>query len=85
MKEKDEFEMLEYRLLNTRAKRTAFPESETKPVLKTAKEEKPEIHVHVAMPEVKDAPKTADAPRRWKFTHRYDVHNKLTETIAEAQ
>lgn len=80
MKEEDEFDVLEYRLLNTRAKRTTTPKAESKP------EEKPEIHVHVAMPEVKEksAPKS-ESPRKWRFTHKYDQHNKLVETIATAE
>ena len=89
MKEKDEYDMLEYRYLNTRAKRGGAPKVEKKPDVETKAEEKPEIHVHVQMPEVKaeekkDAPPT-ESPRRWKFTHKYDKYNKLTETVAEAQ
>jgi hypothetical protein len=81
MKEEDELDILEYRFLHARAKRAPAPEP-AKAEQKQA--EKPEIHVHVALPEVKDAPKP-ESPRRWKFTHRYDNHNKLIETTATAE
>ena len=85
MKEKDEYDMLEYRYLNTRAKRGSAPKVEKKADVETKAEDKPEIHVHVAMPEVKDAQAPSQlTPKRWKFTHKYDQYNKLTETVAEA-
>ncbi len=85
MKEEDELDILEYRFLNTRAKHTAKLETKAAP----AKcDEKPEIHVHVALPEAKETPAASpksESPRRWKFTHKYDRYNKLIETIAEAE
>lgn len=89
MNEKEELERLEYRYLHTRAARSASRKGAAvkpaAPAPAPAKpDEKPEIHVHVALPEVKDAPK-CETPRKWKFTHRYDQYNKLIETTATAE
>jgi len=76
--EKAEFDELEYRYLSTRAAKAGARKAPA-PV-----EPKPEIHVHVDMPEAKEAP-IVQSPRRWKFTHKYDRNNRLTETIATAE
>jgi len=87
--DKAEFDMLEYRFLNSRAARAS---TRTKPEPKEEKaQEKPEIHVHIDMPEHKmdalEKPEVVkvESPRVWKFKHKYDVYNKLIETIATAE
>lgn len=83
--DKAEFDMLEYRFLNSRAARASMRKAPEK------KEEKThEIHVHIDMPEQKDAPEKpevvkVESPRVWKFKHKYDVYNKLIETTATAE
>ena len=78
---REELDYLTYKDLSSRAARKSAPAAPAQ----APAEDKPEIHVHVAMPEVKDTPAPSQpTPKRWKFTHKYDVHNKLTETIAVA-
>ena len=75
---REELDYLTYKDLSSRAARASTPK---------APEPKPEIHVHVDMPEVKEEPKECapQSPRRWKFKHKYDQYNKLIETIATAE
>lgn len=87
--QKEELDNLEYRYLQTRsraAKRPA-PPKEVIPQ-KTEVTVEPEIHVHIDMPEAKEAPKVEPAkcaPRKWVFKHKYDVYNKLVETTATCE
>lgn len=76
--EQEELDYLELRHLNTRAKRSV-PKEEKKP------EDKPEIHVHVAMPEIKEKVEEPKSPKKWIFKHRYDIHGRISETIATAE
>ncbi len=76
--EQEELDHLEYRYLNTRAKRTAKPK-EVEPPKETKAE--PEIHVHVDMPEVKPC-----SPKKWVFKHKYDnFTGRLIETTATCE
>ena len=86
---REELDYLTYRDLSSRAARTTRkspPKPEAEPATVS-----PEIHVHVdmpAIPEAKEEKKEATPSptvRKWRFDHKYDRYNKLTETIATAE
>ncbi len=78
----DELNRLELRHLTSRAK-NAKPKEERAIVVPVPDTEKPEIHVHVDMPEVKK--EETKSPKKWTFRHKYDIHGKLTETMATCE
>lgn len=53
-------------------------------------EAKPEIHVHVDLPEITTTQQARTpepcvvAPRKWVFEHKYDEYGKLVKTTATA-